>query len=97
MKIRDVEVVVLAAPGDYGLTAGGESRGPKYILTAATLHFAAFVPGETFLEFNTSRDPLSRELVTRPFELIGGAVGVPTAPGLGVELNTEALSRLRVA
>ncbi|MBI3457722.1 MAG: mandelate racemase/muconate lactonizing enzyme family protein [Candidatus Rokubacteria bacterium] len=67
------------------------------ILTAATLHFAAFVPGETFLEFNTSRDPLSRELVTRPFELIGGAVGVPTAPGLGVELNTEALSRLRVA
>lgn len=31
MKIRDVEVVVLAAPGDYGITAdGAESHGPKY-------------------------------------------------------------------
>jgi L-alanine-DL-glutamate epimerase-like enolase superfamily enzyme len=67
------------------------------ILTAATLHFAAFLPGETFLEFNTSQDALSRELVTRPFRLVDGAIRVPTAPGLGVELNMEALKRLRVA
>ena len=67
------------------------------VLTAATLHFAAFLPGETFLEFNTSQDALSRELVTRPFTLVDGAVPVPTAPGLGVELNMEALERLRVA
>ena len=67
------------------------------ILTAATLHFTAFLPGETFLEFNTSQDPISRELVTRPLALVDGSVRVPTAPGLGVELNMEALSRLRVA
>lgn len=46
------------------------------ILTAATLHFVASLPEETFLEFNTSQDPLSRELVTQPFELVDGCVPV---------------------
>ena len=66
------------------------------ILTAATLHFVAFLSRETFLEFNTSDDPLSRQLVTQPLQLRDGYVTLPTGPGLGVELDRAAVERLRV-
>ena len=66
------------------------------VLTAATLHFVAFLTRETFVEFNTSDDPLSRELVTEPFELVDGLIRVPDGPGLGVELNMDTVENLRV-
>jgi L-alanine-DL-glutamate epimerase-like enolase superfamily enzyme len=67
------------------------------ILTAATLHFIAALPHETFLEFNTSADPLSRDLVSQPLRLVDGAVRVPDGPGLGVEPDMEAIRALAVA
>jgi L-alanine-DL-glutamate epimerase-like enolase superfamily enzyme len=67
------------------------------ILTAATLHFVAFLSRPTFLEFNTSADPLSRGLTSAPLELRDGHVHLPDGPGLGVELDLDALEALRVA
>jgi L-alanine-DL-glutamate epimerase-like enolase superfamily enzyme len=61
------------------------------ILTAATLQFAATLPRETFLEFNTSSDSLSRLDLTEPLEMENGYVELPLKPGIGVELNREAL------
>jgi L-alanine-DL-glutamate epimerase-like enolase superfamily enzyme len=66
------------------------------ILTAATLHFVAFLPHETFVEFNVSRDPISRTLAARTLELVDGRVAVPDGPGLGVELDMEAVRALQV-
>jgi L-alanine-DL-glutamate epimerase-like enolase superfamily enzyme len=66
------------------------------ILTAATLQFVASLPQETFLEFNTSNDPLSRDLVTNPLKLIDGHVHLPTGPGLGIEPNLDAIGRLQM-
>jgi L-alanine-DL-glutamate epimerase-like enolase superfamily enzyme len=67
------------------------------LLTAATLHFVATLPRETFLEYNTSDDPLSRSLVAEPLELVDGYVRVPSGPGLGVEPDMEAIRALQVA
>ena len=36
------------------------------------------------------------DLITRPIELVNGALTVPDAPGLGVELDTDALEKYRV-
>jgi L-rhamnonate dehydratase len=66
------------------------------LLTAASLHFSAFVNGDTFLEFNTSSDPLSRDLVLEPLVMRDGYVDVPTRPGLGVDPDLDAIDRLRV-
>ena len=66
------------------------------LLTAASVHFAAFVRGETFLEFNTSNDPLSRGLALAPLALERGYVAVPERPGLGVEPDLDEIDRLRV-
>jgi L-alanine-DL-glutamate epimerase-like enolase superfamily enzyme len=35
-------------------------------------------------------------LLREPFELVDGAYAVPTAPGLGIELDERALERFRV-
>jgi L-alanine-DL-glutamate epimerase-like enolase superfamily enzyme len=63
---------------------------------AASVHFAAVTPRCAFLEFlpaELSESPLRRELVTGVPELSGGALIPSDAPGLGVELNHDALAR----
>ncbi|MCW2950994.1 MAG: mandelate racemase/muconate lactonizing enzyme family protein [Conexibacter sp.] len=67
------------------------------LLTAATLHFVAFLPHETFLEFNTSSDALSRSLVAEPLRLEDGMVRLPEGPGLGVVPDMEKIRALAVA
>jgi L-alanine-DL-glutamate epimerase-like enolase superfamily enzyme len=66
------------------------------ILTAASLHYSAFLKCDTFLEFNTSADPLSRELAQNPLEVRDGHVVVPTTPGLGIEPDLDAIERYRI-
>jgi L-rhamnonate dehydratase len=67
------------------------------ILTAATLQFVAFLPKETYVEFNAAEDVLSRGLVEQPFELRDGMLDVPDLPGLGVTPDEDALRALAVA
>jgi L-alanine-DL-glutamate epimerase-like enolase superfamily enzyme len=67
------------------------------LLTAATLHFAAFLSGQTFLEFNVGTDAISEGLVDRPLQIVDGHVAVPTGPGLGVDPDMERIRFLQVA
>ena len=67
------------------------------LLTAASLHLTAFQRRAEFVEFNTSQGPLSRAMVRNPLRIVDGFVDVPTAPGLGVEVNEETLAKYRIA
>ncbi len=67
------------------------------LLTAASLHLNAFMRRAVFIEFNTSQGPLSRELVREPLRMTGGWLSVPEGPGLGVEVNEEAVRKYRIA
>lgn len=67
------------------------------LLTAASLHLVAFQRRAAFVEFNTSQGPLSRELVVEPLKLVDGCLRVPTAPGLGVEVNEATVEKFRIA
>ncbi|WP_053206381.1 mandelate racemase/muconate lactonizing enzyme family protein [Jiangella muralis] len=49
-----------------------------------------------WLEHDRGRNALRDELATRPFTLTDGAVVVPDGPGLGIEIDEDALDRLRV-
>lgn len=67
------------------------------VLVAASLQFAASMPRGTLAEFTVTESPLARELLARPFQLdADGCVGVPEGPGLGVELDWEAVERYRL-
>jgi L-rhamnonate dehydratase len=66
------------------------------VLVAASLHFAASLDRPTFSEFSVADSPLAGGLLARPFVLEGGRLAVPTAPGLGIELDDDLLDRLRI-
>ena len=62
---------------------------------AADLHLTASVPVARYVEFLTP-SPYLDELITEPFRPDAeGYLRVPTKPGLGIELNREALGRFR--
>jgi D-galactarolactone cycloisomerase len=58
---------------------------------AATLHVAATWGGSIPVEFPTGEHETS--FLTRPIQARDGRVEVPTGPGLGVEINEEAIRR----
>ncbi|WP_396640942.1 mandelate racemase/muconate lactonizing enzyme family protein [Microbacterium sp.] len=51
---------------------------------------------EPVLEFDTTDNPLRRDLLTEPFTIDGGRVAVSGAPGLGVEVDRDVLGRYDV-
>jgi len=66
---------------------------------AASWHMALSTPVCPFIEFMPAElcdSPLRRELLARDFQLENGALRVPDRPGLGIELNRDALEKFRV-
>ena len=67
------------------------------ITIAATAQLAAITPHMPFFEFvpqQVAESPLRRELTRDELELAGdGTLARPRRPGLGVELDREALER----
>lgn len=66
------------------------------LLTAASLHFNAFMRRSVFQEFNVTVGPLSRELCLNPIRLEDGMLPVPQGPGLGLEINESVIDKYRV-
>ena len=67
------------------------------LLTAASLHLAAFQRRAPFIEFSTSQGPLSRLLVKDRLRMEDGFLRVPEAPGLGMEVNDAVINQYRIA
>ena len=70
------------------------------ISTSATAHLAFTVPHCPYFEFlppELCEEPLRKELVAVDLEFVDGIVPLPTKPGLGIELNWDAVERFRKA
>ncbi len=66
----------------------------------ATAHLAFNTPHCAFIEYlppALCSETLRRELATEGFRFNRGVIEPPTAPGLGVELDQDALRKYRVA
>jgi L-alanine-DL-glutamate epimerase-like enolase superfamily enzyme len=60
---------------------------------AADLHLAAAIPVARYIEYLTPA-PYIEQIVTRPFRLDAeGYLAIPEGPGLGIELDRDALKR----
>ncbi len=76
------------------------------IMIAATLHVAATIPPcpparnpepyaqEPVMEFDRTPSAIRETLCGMPFDQKDGFIAVPTGPGLGIEVDEEALKRL---
>ena len=66
------------------------------ILKAASLHVNAILPGERVQEWSTADNPLSQNLVSTKQPVIDGCAQVPTAPGLGVDVDENVVAQFLV-
>jgi D-galactarolactone cycloisomerase len=76
------------------------------VAIAASLQLLAVLPAQTppslspvepMLEFDRTEHPIRQAILTRPIEHVGGVVRVPDGPGLGIEIDREALARFAAA
>jgi L-alanine-DL-glutamate epimerase-like enolase superfamily enzyme len=80
---------VLVCPGNW-------STG---VLGAATVHLAAYSPITPIFELAPPEiyaSPLRRAIADVALPVHGGAIALPTAPGIGVELPDELIARFRL-
>jgi L-alanine-DL-glutamate epimerase-like enolase superfamily enzyme len=82
------KIVALAQAANLSIAPHSFYFGPGL---AATLHVAATFGGSMPVEFPTGEHETS--FLTRPIQARDGWVEVPTGPGLGVEINPEAIRR----
>jgi L-alanine-DL-glutamate epimerase-like enolase superfamily enzyme len=61
------------------------------------LHWLASIPNALICEFVTEEETKLRESVTKQkLRARDGFVDIPDGPGLGIELDEEAVARMRV-
>jgi glucarate dehydratase len=78
---------------DWGLTWGSHSNNHFDISLAMFTHVAAAAPGNiTAIDTHWIWQDGQR-LTRAPFQIAGGEIAVPTAPGLGVTLDMEQLEK----
>ncbi|MFT4116406.1 mandelate racemase/muconate lactonizing enzyme family protein [Bradyrhizobium sp.] len=75
------------------------------IAIAASLQLLAVLPSHTptslaplepMLEFDRTEHPIRQAILTRPIEHNAGIVGIPDGPGLGIDIDRDALARFEV-
>ncbi len=78
----------------YGIPMNRHACVESAISTFAALQVMSTLPNQT-LGNQVMHHLLTEQLVTTPIELAGGRVAVPTAPGLGFEIDLDAVERAR--
>lgn len=89
LELREIAAMaevhhVAVAPHNYNSTTMG---------LAATLHAAAGMPNFLITEYFVNFAAVGAELTNRPFVVDHGYITLPTAPGLGLDLDEVALQR----
>ncbi|QDQ98210.1 muconate/chloromuconate family cycloisomerase [Tomitella fengzijianii] len=88
---RSREVVAVAKAAGIACHGATSIEGP--IGTAASLHFACAEPGIDYGSELFGPLLFAEELLTTPLEYRDGSVHLPDGPGLGVELDIDAVKR----
>ena len=85
------KIAAMAEPTGV-MVAPHNPNGP--VSLAATIHFAACTPNFLITESVHTRNDVAHMIVKEPMHVVNGAIAIPTAPGLGVELDYGAIVSL---
>lgn len=95
-ETRDIATLAQAFNVGYAPHVGWSGA----VCAAASLQLAAAMPAFTSFECMFIANPLRDELTTEPVgaatSLVDGQLAVPQGPGLGVQINWDAVARYRV-
>ena len=75
---------VVVSPHNYNSTTVG---------LAATLQVSTCIPNFLITEYFVNLEPFGQEIAVTPFKVEDGYIPVPQGPGLGIDLNEEALKQ----
>ena len=64
------------------------------VCLAATVHFAAGCSNFLITESVHTRNELAHTIVNEPLRVVDGHIALPSAPGLGIDLDFEAIERI---
>lgn len=94
IKVGITESLRIAELADtYGCGFAPHCSIGSSIQFAANLHLAAAAPNLVISEFWGNENLLTRELLAPKLDVIDGHITVPSGPGLGLELQADALVR----
>lgn len=88
-----LELKEMAAMGEpYDVVVSPHGAGVMISL-AATIQVSAVMPNFLITDYYVPTEELAAEVMRPPFEVKDGYIELPTAPGLGVDLDEKALAR----
>lgn len=76
--------------------AVGVAASLQFAATLPTYPHSTNVPEPFYFEFDRAENGLREELLVDPFDPTGGSLDVPDGPGLGVELDHDAVEEYRI-
>ncbi len=86
----EMKKIAAMAEAHYVSVAPHNPCGP--VATAVNVHFAASTQNFVVLEYHPDDAGIRRDILIDPVKLVDGYLEIPEAPGLGVELNEDAVS-----
>jgi galactonate dehydratase len=89
--LLEMKKIAAMAEACYVTVMPHNPMGP--VATAVNVHFAASTPNFVILEYTPDDQSPRRDMLLEPMVLKDGYLELPTAPGLGIELNEETLKR----
>jgi galactonate dehydratase len=87
--LMEMKKIAAMAEAHYIAVAPHNPLGP--IATAINVHFAASTHNFLILEYHPDDAGSRADLLQRPMQLKDGYLEIPEAPGLGIELNEDAI------
>ncbi len=87
----EMKKVAAMADAHYVSVAPHNPCGP--VATAVNVPFAASTHNFLILEYHADDEGPRRDIVDEPMKLVNGYLEIPEKPGLGIDLNVEALGK----
>ena len=85
------EIAAMAEP--YFVAVSPHNFNSTTVGLAATIQVSTTMPNFLITEYFVNLEEFGREIAAKPFEVTDGYIPIPDSPGLGIELDEEALAR----
>ncbi len=85
------EIAAMAEP--YYIVVSPHNYNSTTVGLAATIQVSTTVPNFLITQYFVNLEAFGREIAKDPFKVENGYIKVPDAPGLGIELDEQALAR----
>jgi len=89
--LLEMKKIAAMAEAHYVTVAPHNPMGP--VATAVNVHFAASTSNFFILEYHPDDEGVRKDVLKEPLMVKEGYIPLPTKPGLGIELNEEAIKK----